>query len=80
MRKVPVDRESFTMVVMLGKIVAETCFRRKAGVGSRSHCLLGEACTSLAISSIDAGGNDDKTLGVRAGWNDVASVNGSMKV
>ena len=31
---------------------------------SRSHCLLGEACTSLAISSIEAGRNDD-TSGVR---------------
>ena len=25
-------------------------FRRKVGIGSRSHCLLGEACKSLAIS------------------------------
>ena len=64
---VPVDRERFTMVIIIGKIVAETCFRRKVGIGSRSHCLLGEACKSLAISSIDAGGNDDKTLGVREG-------------
>ena len=29
----------------------------KAGIGSRSHCLLGDAC--LALSSIDARGNDD---------------------
>ena len=57
--------ERFTMVVIIGRIVAETCFRRKAGIGSMSHCLLGEACKSIAISSIDVGGNDDKTLGVR---------------
>ena len=67
MGKVPVDRERLTMVVIIGRIVAETCFRKKVGIGSRSHCLLGEACKSSAISSIDAGGNDDKTLGVRGG-------------
>ena len=37
------------------------------GIGSRSHCLLGEACKSLAISSIDARGNDDNTLEGRGG-------------
>ena len=63
--KVPVDRERLTMVVIIGRIVAETCFKRKVGIGSRLHCLLGEACKSLAISSIDAGGKDDNTLGVR---------------
>ena len=46
------------------------------GIGSRSHCLLGEACKSLAISSKDAGENDEKTLGVRGGWNEVAWVKG----
>ena len=41
MGKVPIDRERLTMVVVIiGKIVAETYFRRKVGVGSRSHCLL----------------------------------------
>ena len=67
MGKVPVDRERFTMVVIIGRIVAETSFRRKMGIDSRSHCLLGEACKSLAISLIDAGGNDDNTLEVRRG-------------
>ena len=64
MGKVPVDRERLTMVVIIGRIVAPTCFRRKVGIESKSHCVLGEACKSLAISSIDAGGNDDNTLGV----------------
>ena len=67
MGKVPVDRERLTMVVIIGRIVAETSFRRKMGIGSRPHCLLGEACKSLAISSIDAGENDDNTLGGREG-------------
>ena len=66
MGKVAVDRERLTMVVIVARIVAETCFR-KVGIGSKAHCLLGEACKSLAISSIDAGGNDDNTLGVRGG-------------
>ena len=67
MGKVPVDRERLTMVVIIGRIVAETYFRRNVGIGSRSHCLLGEACKSLAISSIAAGENDDNTLGGRGG-------------
>ena len=46
------------------------------GLGSRSHCLLGEACKSLAISSIDAGGNGDNTLGVRGDWNEVTWLKG----
>ena len=75
MGKVPVDRERFTMVVIIERIVVETCFMRKVWIGSRSHCLLGEACKSLAISSIDEGGYDDKTLGVRE-CNGVALVKG----
>ena len=45
-------------------------------IESRSHCLLGEACKSLPISSIDAGGNDDNTLAGRGGRNEVAWVKG----
>ena len=55
MGKVSVDRERLAMVVIIGRIVAETSFRRKE-IGSRSHCLFGEACKSLSISSLDAGG------------------------
>ena len=55
------------MVVIIRRIVAEICFKRKVGIGSRSHCLLGDACKSLEISIIDAGGNDDKILGARGG-------------
>ena len=64
MEKVPLDRERLTMVVIIGRIVTETSFRRKVGIRSRLHCLLGEACKSLTISSIDTGGNDN-TLGGR---------------
>ena len=70
MRKVPVDRERLTMVVIIGRIVAETSFRRNVGIGSRSHRLLGKACKSLAISSIDSGGNDASTLGGRGDWSE----------
>ena len=62
MGKVPVDSERLTMIVIIGRIVPKTSFRRKVGIGSRSHCLFEEACKSLAISSIDAGGNDHNTL------------------
>ena len=55
-------------------------FWRKVGIGSRLHCLLGEAYKSLAISSIDAGGNDDNTLGGRWNCNEVAWVKGQMEV
>ena len=68
------------MIVIIGRIVAEICFRRKVGIGSRSRCLLGEACKSLAISSIDAGGNDNNTLVGRGDWNELACVKGQMKV
>ena len=67
MGKVPVDRERLTMVVIIERIVAETSFRRNVRIGSSTHCLLGEACKILAISSIDAGGNDASTLGRRGG-------------
>ena len=36
MEKVPVDSERLNMVVIIGRIVAETSFRRKVGIGSRS--------------------------------------------
>ena len=65
-----------SMVVIIGGIVAETCFRRMVGIGSRSHCLLGEAYKSLAISSIESGGNDDNTLGVGGDWNELAWLKG----
>ena len=61
-------QERLTTVVIIGRIVAETCFMTEAETGLRSHCLLGEASKSLAISSIDAGGNNDNTLVVRGGF------------
>ena len=57
----PVDKERFSIVDIIGRITADTCFRRKVGIGSMPHCLLEEACKTLAISSIDEGGIDDKT-------------------
>ena len=49
MGKVPVDCERLTMAVIIGRIVAEACFRRKVGIGSRSHYLVGEACKSIVF-------------------------------
>ena len=74
MGKVPVDRERLTMVVIIGRIVAETSFRRKVTLFIRRDT------QDLTISSIDARGNDDNTFGVRGDWNEVAWVKGQMKV
>ena len=35
-----VDNERFTMVFIIGRIVAETCFWSKMKIRSRSHCLI----------------------------------------
>ena len=74
MKRVPVDIEIFTMVVIIRRIVAGTCFFWNVGIGSRSLCLLGESYIRLSILLIDAGGNDDTTLGItnRMGWKEVA--------
>ena len=52
------------MVVMVGGIAAETCFRRKVRIGSRSYCLIGKASRSLEILLIVVGGKDEQTLGL----------------
>ena len=64
----------FTMVIIIGRIIAETSFSSKVGIRSSFHWLLGESFKSLAISLINAGGNADKIFGVRGGWNEVALV------
>ena len=69
-----IDRERFTMVDIIGRIVAETYFRRKVEMRSKSHCLLREACKSLAMSLIHSGVNDYKTRSRRGGWNEMALV------
>ena len=61
------------MVVKIGRIVEETCFKMTVGIGSRLHCLLGGECKRLAISLIDARGNYDKIRSKR-GWDEVAYV------
>ena len=32
--------ERLTMIVIIGRIVAETCFRRNVGIASRSHLFI----------------------------------------
>ena len=63
-RKVPVVNEKLTMVLMIGGMVDEICFKRKVEMESRSLCLLEEAWKILEISSILAGGKDEKTVGL----------------
>ena len=66
MGKVPVSRERLIMVVIIGRVVQKP-FLRTVRMETRSHYLLGEALKSLAISLIDAGWNDSKTVRVREG-------------
>ena len=47
------------MFVMVGSSELTHFFRRNVGIGSRSHCLSGEAMMSLYISSSDAGFNQE---------------------
>ena len=57
----PADRKRFTRVVIIERIVVETCVGRKVGMGSRS---LVYYARRLAIidSLIDAGGNEMKMM------------------
>jgi hypothetical protein len=41
--KVPVERERFTILVMVGTSGHKTFLRRKVGTGSRRHDLVGDA-------------------------------------
>ena len=62
--KVPVDRETLTMVVMVGRMVADIYLKCYLEIGLRSHCSVGEVCTISDISSIVAGWKDQKVLQV----------------
>ena len=65
--KVPVEIERLTMLVIVGTMIFETCLRRTVWMGSRSHCLLGESCRSLCISSMVAGLKDGNDAGIYGG-------------
>jgi len=66
--KEPVDREEFTMFVIVGARTDRHFLRREVGIGSSSHCLSGADCMSLVISSMVAGLKEVKLAGVRVEW------------
>ena len=55
--KVPEDRDRLTMLVIVGARMEIDCLRRDVGngMGSSSHCLVGDCMTSLVTSSMSVG-------------------------
>jgi len=64
---VPVDKERLTMLVMVGARIDMDCLSMDVGMGSSSHCLLGDCRTSLVISLMSAKRNWRKEGGVLGG-------------
>ena len=48
--KVPDDRDKLTISVIVGARTDMDCLSRNVGIGSSSHCLVGDCRTSLVIS------------------------------
>ena len=63
----PVDKERLTMLVMVGARIDMDCLSTDIGMGSSSHCLLGDWRTSLVISLMSAKRNWGKEGGVPGG-------------
>ena len=61
--KLPVLSDRLTMLVIVGTRSAEHSLRSHVGIGSESHCLLGQLCKILEISDSEACLKVD-TLGV----------------
>ena len=53
--KLPELSERFTMLVIVGTKSAEHSLRSQVGIGSESHCLLGQLNKILEISDSEAG-------------------------
>ena len=51
----PEDRERLTIREMTGARTDIVCLRMDVGIGSNSHCLVGDCMTSLVISSGSVG-------------------------
>lgn len=63
----PDDRERLMMREMTGARTDIVCLRMDVGIGSSSHCLVGDWRTSLVISSESVGRNSRKGGGVTDG-------------
>ena len=55
------------MVVTVGTITGAHCLKTQVGIGSESHCLLGELKRFLEISDSDAGLKVEKSGGLTGG-------------
>ena len=53
--KVPEERDRLMMLVIVGARTEIDCLRMDVGMGSSSHCLVGDCRTSLVISSMLVG-------------------------
>ena len=56
-------RDRLTMLVMVGIRTEAHSFRSQMGIGSESHCLLGQLNLNLRISDSDAGLKEEKLEG-----------------
>jgi len=65
--KVPDERERLTILVNVGSRIGRDFLRSQVGMGSSSHCLLGESEISLKSSSSEVGAKVAKSGGVDNG-------------
>ena len=64
MWKLPELSDRLTMLMIVGTRSAEHSLRSHVGIGSESHCLLGQLCKILEISDSEAGLKVEKSGGV----------------
>jgi len=67
--KLPVDKERFIILVMMGTRIDAQSFNKEVGMGSSSHCLFGRECKRFETSVSEVGwkiDNDDR--GGEGGW------------
>ena len=63
----PEDSDRLTILVIVGARTEMDSLRMDVGIGSSSHCLVGDCRTNLVISSISEGWNSVSFGGVRGG-------------
>ena len=61
--KVPDSKDKLTILVIVGRSAGRQALSSQVGMGSRSHCLLGEFIMAFWISSSVAGEKTEKTGG-----------------
>jgi hypothetical protein len=65
--KVPDDKDKLTILVMVGRRAGRQALRSQVGIGSRSHCLLGEFMMAVWTSFSVAGEKMEKSGGADGG-------------